>query len=161
MARYRIRATAKSNASATAALIIKERINHAGDVKKHLYGKVFDVPAAKVTPKPDGWEGRLDIGNEVLMKELEEVYDNVAHERETDYEFRMISRRLSDIHNSSWHTNERLTRRFKYNPAFMNPNDAKRMGVKSVDGHDQRLRSVHRHSAHEFDPVNIKRVEAA
>jgi anaerobic selenocysteine-containing dehydrogenase len=103
------------------------------DVKKHPYGKVFERPETRVAPTPPGWEGRLDIGNDVMMKELEEVYDNTVHEREKDYAFRMISRRLSDIHNSSWHTNTKLTRRFKYNPAFMNPADAKKVGVKSGD----------------------------
>ena len=103
------------------------------EVKKHPYGKVFDVPDVHVAPKPDGWDARLDIGNQVLLKELEEVYDNTVHDREADYKFRMISRRLSDIHNSSWHTNTKLTRRFKYNPAFMNAADAKKVGVKSGD----------------------------
>jgi anaerobic selenocysteine-containing dehydrogenase len=103
------------------------------EVRKYPYGHVFDLPETRVAEKPEGWEGRLDIGNQVMLDELKEVYDNVVHEREADYEFRMISRRLSDIHNSSWHTHSRLTRKFRYNPAFMNPADAERVGVRSGD----------------------------
>ena len=55
------------------------------EVKKYPYGKVFEVPEQHVAPTPEGWEERLDIGNEILQKELEEVHSNVVHQRETDY----------------------------------------------------------------------------
>jgi len=91
------------------------------------------VPDAYVAPKDEGWTKRFDIANETMMQELDEVLKGVVDEREKDYAFRMISRRMSDHHNSSWHFNPRMSRRFTFNPAFMNPDDMRAQGLKNGD----------------------------
>lgn len=103
------------------------------EVKKTQGGRLYDVPEVRVAPKDEGHTARFDIANEVMMKELEEVHTGALHEREKDYEFRMISRRMSDHHNSAWHFAPHMSRRFKFNPAFMNPDDMKRHGLKQGD----------------------------
>ena len=37
--------------------------------------------------------------------------------------YRLISRRLASVHNSSWHTAPNLAKREPYNAAYMNPRD--------------------------------------
>ncbi len=103
------------------------------DVKKHEGGRLYDVPEVRVAPRDDGNTARFDVGNQVMMKELAEVKSGSLHEREKDYAFRMISRRLHDHHNSNWHFAPHMSRKYKYNPAFMNPDDMKAQGLKSGD----------------------------
>ena len=37
------------------------------EVRKHPAGAIFPDPKVVVAPKDAGWEGRLDVGNEVMM----------------------------------------------------------------------------------------------
>lgn len=103
------------------------------EVKKYFYGKVFDVFKVYVVLIFEGWEGCFDIGNDVFMKEFEEVYMNIIYEWEKDYEFWMISWCLLDIYNLFWYINIKLIWRFKYNLVFMNLEDVDCVGVKFGD----------------------------
>lgn len=103
------------------------------EVKKSESGKIYDVPEVRVAPRDEGHTARFDVGNDVMMKELEEVKAGIVQDREKDYDFRMISRRLHDHHNSNWHFAPRMSRQYKYNPAFMNPGDMKAHGLKTGD----------------------------
>ncbi len=101
-------------------------------VKKAGRGAVYRDDRIVVAPKDSGWEGRLDIGNEVLLGELAEI----AHEpveRDARFAYRLISRRMPDVYNSSGRDIPRLTRKWTYNPAFMNPADLAREGLASGD----------------------------
>lgn len=95
-------------------------------------GHVFDLPEPKVAPRPAEMTGRLDVGNPVMMGELEEIADENTG-TPSPYAFRVISRRLSDVLNSCWHDHEPLKRRFRYNPAFMNPDDMADAGLAPRD----------------------------
>ncbi|MGE4061374.1 MAG: molybdopterin-dependent oxidoreductase, partial [Sphingomonadales bacterium] len=101
--------------------------------EKARAGHVFDLPRQHVQPKPEGWTGRLDVGNEVMMTELAEVAGENFRTNFGMYTHRVISRRLSDVLNSCWHDDDKLLRRHRYNPAFMNPDDMARLGLAAGD----------------------------
>ncbi|RMF11202.1 MAG: molybdopterin dinucleotide-binding protein, partial [Alphaproteobacteria bacterium] len=99
--------------------------------EKARQGHVFERPPLRVAPRPDDWQGRLDLGNDVMMAELDEI---AASRPATDgFDFRLISRRLNDVLNSCWHDHEPLLRRWRYNPAFMNPDDMARWELAPGD----------------------------
>ena len=102
------------------------------EVKRHPHGAVFPDPAAVVEPPDPGFEARLDLANPVMLDELAEV-DAEPDERETGYGFRLVSRRLPDVHNSAGRDIPRLVRKWSYNPAFMHPDDLRALGLESGD----------------------------
>jgi anaerobic selenocysteine-containing dehydrogenase len=95
-------------------------------------GAVYRDDSLVVAPKEPGWAGRLDVGNEYLLGELAEIARE-APERDARFAYRLISRRMPDIYNSSGRDLPRLTRKWSYNPAFMNPADLAREGLASGD----------------------------
>jgi anaerobic selenocysteine-containing dehydrogenase len=48
---------------------------------------------------------------------------------EDAFAFRVISRRMRDVLNSSWHEHDKLKRQHRFNPAFMHPADMADLGV--------------------------------
>lgn len=116
-------------------IILKDSPVPLSEVRKHPTGTVFDRPETVVQPKPPGWDGHLDIGSAPMMAELAEVAAEpvAARLHDNEFPFRLISRRLHDMHNSNWHENERLQRKWAYNPAFIHPDDMVRLGVGTGD----------------------------
>jgi anaerobic selenocysteine-containing dehydrogenase len=96
-------------------------------------GRLFDVPEQFVRPRPDDWSGRLDLGNADMLSELDEVSGEDYVAEQGSAPFRLLCRRMNDNYNSSWHEDERLTRRHRANPAFMNPLDMAQLGVAVGD----------------------------
>ncbi|MBI1252132.1 MAG: molybdopterin-dependent oxidoreductase [Alphaproteobacteria bacterium] len=97
-------------------------------------GKVFDRQAAVVQPRPADWTGRLNIGNPAMMEELNDAALRLGKSAETDdFPYRVISRRLSDILNSTWHEDPVQRSRVPHHPAFMNPADMAAIGVQEGD----------------------------
>jgi anaerobic selenocysteine-containing dehydrogenase len=109
------------------------------EVEKYPHGHIFSDPSIRVEPKEPGCEERLDIGNPVMLAELQDVSQEVAvagaayYAEEGSFTHRLISRRMADVYNSSGRDIPRLTRKWKYNPAFMNPED---MGELTLDTGD-------------------------
>ncbi|MBM4266480.1 MAG: molybdopterin dinucleotide-binding protein [Deltaproteobacteria bacterium] len=97
------------------------------EVRRHRGGRVFDRPPVVVQSKPDGWSGRLDIGNPYVLAELDASGRPTAEPE--GFPFRVISRRLHDMHNSNWHDVTAQQRRWAYNPAFMHPEDLRALGI--------------------------------
>ena len=98
------------------------------EVKKHPHGHVFEEPVSIVEPRDPACTAKLELGNEVMLGELEEV---AAEEvgREGEFAFRLVSRRLLEVHNSAGRDIPKLVRKYPYNPAFMHPDDLKALGV--------------------------------
>jgi len=108
------------------------------EVKRHPFGHVFDDPPVLAKPRDAGSNVRLDVGAPELMRELAEVreerlYDHAGYEAEPIYSHRLVSRRMHNVYNSSGRQLEKLTRRYSYNPAFMNPDDLEALGLASGD----------------------------
>ena len=105
----------------------------ADQVRQHPRGAVFDRGDVRVQPRQPGWAGRLDVGNQTMMDELGEIARTPTNGLDHDYPFRLVSRRLPSVLNSAWHDNPTLQKRFRYNPAFMNPDDLAELGIATGD----------------------------
>jgi anaerobic selenocysteine-containing dehydrogenase len=73
-----------------------------------------------------------------MMTELGDVAGEpiAGHAGYTDdsvFSYRLISRRMLDVYNSSGRDIPHLTRRYSYNPAFMHPADLQRDGLAEGD----------------------------
>jgi anaerobic selenocysteine-containing dehydrogenase len=88
------------------------------EVKMHPHGAVFPDHDIRVEAKDEGWEGRLDVGNTVLMQELCAIPDETIGGRADNdtYPFRLISRRMMTAYNSSGRDLPRLRSRTKEPP---------------------------------------------
>ena len=103
------------------------------EVKAHPDGKVFDLGNPRVMPKMPGWTGRLNVGNDHMMQDLQRAYSGEALAKDNDFRFRMVGRRLKDRYNSSWREHGVSTRQWRYNPAFMHPDDVNALGLAEGD----------------------------
>ncbi|MBW2423085.1 MAG: molybdopterin-dependent oxidoreductase [Deltaproteobacteria bacterium] len=102
------------------------------EVKRHPGGALFEDPEIRVLPREEGCESRLSIGNAAMMEALGTALEP-AYPGDDDFEFRLVSRRTTNIMNSIGHDHPRLTRPWRYNPAFMNPQDMERYGLSTGD----------------------------
>lgn len=112
-------------------------IVHAGsripleEIKRHPKGAVFADPPVYVKPKDPGWEGRLDVGSDVMMSDLCDEISSVSDSAAEEFPFRLLSRRMMHIMNSP--TPAMPETRPRYNPAFLNPQDLADLGVEGGD----------------------------
>jgi anaerobic selenocysteine-containing dehydrogenase len=103
-------------------------------VREHPHGALFPDPPVFVAEAEPGAAGRLDVGNADLLRELAEV----AREGERPAEvqgrpFRLVSRRMPNVYNSSGRDLEALVRGRAYNPAYLHPDDLAALGVEEGD----------------------------
>lgn len=100
-----------------------------------LVGKVKPSNGIEVQPKPEGWEAKLVIGSPFMMDELQRYKtDNLQIPYGTEkFPFRLINRRLNDIHNSNWQEIPSLRKRLPHHPAYLNPQDMKMLGMTDGD----------------------------
>jgi len=102
------------------------------EVKRHPGGRLFEDREIRVGPKEEGCESRLSIGNAAMMEALTTALEP-AYPGDETFEFRLVSRRTSNIMNSIGHDHPKLTRPWRYNPAFMNPQDMAKHGLSTGD----------------------------
>jgi len=98
------------------------------EVRRHRHGQVFEDPPAFVEPRDPGCTAKLELADPVMLGELAEVAGEPL-ERETGFTHRVLCRRLLDVHNSAGRDIAKLTRKYRYNPAFMHPDDLRSLGV--------------------------------
>lgn len=79
-----------------------------------------------------GWVAKLDVGNLVLLEDLQEFGQGDKYARE-GYDYRMISRRIANCFNSFGTDIAGLSDRYMGNPAFMHPEDMAREGFERGD----------------------------
>ncbi|MEM1402750.1 MAG: molybdopterin-dependent oxidoreductase [Pseudomonadota bacterium] len=97
-------------------------------------GKVFGRQAVTVAPKPDDWATKLNIGHPAMLDELTQVAMQFGSEQDKgDFPFRLISRRLKEVYNSSWHESKPQRKRMPHHPAYMHPEDMSEVGVVAGD----------------------------
>lgn len=113
------------------------------EVKKHVHGKLFDELDNIVLPRDPACTARLELGDPHMMAELGQVLAERARGTvpDPDYPLLMTSRRRNEVLNSIGRMNPRLVGRQPYNPAFLNPIDLEKFGIRSGDV--IRIRSRH------------------
>lgn len=93
-------------------------------VKGHEHGAMFEEPTVLIRPKEVDCTERLDIGHPMMIEELEQVFaERPSHEMTPGYPYRLISRRMRHVFNSSGRDLGFLVRKQAHNPAFMHPDD--------------------------------------
>ncbi|MEO0436419.1 MAG: molybdopterin-dependent oxidoreductase, partial [Pseudomonadota bacterium] len=97
-------------------------------------GKVLDREAATVAPKPEDWTTKLNIGHPAMLDELTEAAKQLGSDLDKkEFPFRLISRRLKEVYNSSWHEYKPQRKRVPNHPAYMHPDDMSDVGVQAGD----------------------------
>ena len=69
------------------------------EVAEFPHGAVFEEPSSVVLPKMDGWEARLDLANDLMMRDLRELSarpsGDLASWADDRYPFRLVGRRMN------------------------------------------------------------------
>ncbi len=104
------------------------------EVKRHPHGARFDEPAILVAEGAPDAAARLDVGNADMLRELVRVAAEGARPAEVaGRPYRLVSRRLPNVYNSSGRDIDALTRGRPYNPAFLHPDDLADLGLAEGD----------------------------
>lgn len=104
------------------------------EVKRHPSGALFPPdPPVLVQPKDEGWTGKFDLGNPLMMRDIAEAFAtvDVAGELAEGYSFRLLCRRQHQVNSSLQHP--AIDRGKPGNPAFMHPADMARLGIADGD----------------------------
>jgi anaerobic selenocysteine-containing dehydrogenase len=114
-------------------------------VRKADGGRLYGVPEQIVRPPPTRDEGRLQVAAPDVLEELDglrrDVLSGAAQADEARYPMRLVSRRFREVMNSLGADLPQTRVRLPYNPAFMNPADMERAGLR--DGERVRIVSPH------------------
>lgn len=117
-------------------------------VRRHPHGAIFDDEEIRVEAGDPDCVDRLDLGNPDMLAELAEIRragfaESTPLSGATDaadavhlddaFPFRLISRRLPNVYNSSGRDIARLNGRRPYNPAFLHPDDLSMLGLEKGD----------------------------
>ncbi len=103
------------------------------EVRKHPGGRVFepDAPVRVVGPRPERASVRMNVAPEVVIGQIRAI--RTEPRRDGRFGYRLISRRMLEVYNSTGDHLPGLRRRYPYNPAFMHPDDLARLGVRPGD----------------------------
>ena len=102
------------------------------EVKKHPHGAVFRDPVTLVAPKDPDCDAKLQLADPTMLGELAEVAAEPVDD-DGGFAFKLLCRRLLEVHNSAGRDIDKLIRKYPYNPAFMHPDDLQALGVAPGD----------------------------
>ncbi len=105
------------------------------EVKKHTHGALFQDETVCVKPRDPDCDARLELGDKTMLAELRSLLDDsrAGQDGGERFPFRLISRRMPNVYNSSAHDLPALHRRRRYNPAFLHPADLDDLGITAGD----------------------------
>ncbi len=101
------------------------------EVKCHPHGGLFPTESVRVAPRDPQCEAMLELGDRTMLGELECVLNEADDGPDERRPFRLLSRRLPDVYNSSGHDLRAHRSGRRHNPAFMHPGDLERLGIKT------------------------------
>ena len=104
------------------------------DTLRQNPGKVLfdDFAPVHVLPRDEGNTARLNVGSALMFEELHDFAGIDRFER-ASFDYRLISRRMSNTFNSVGTDIASLTDRYGTNPAFMHPDDLEAEGFSRGD----------------------------
>jgi anaerobic selenocysteine-containing dehydrogenase len=108
------------------------------EIKKYPHGALFpDNEPAQAAPAD--WPYRLQLADPQMLRELSDLDSEMSsqptpiEERADELQLLLVSRRQHEVYNSVGHRVPTLARRRPYNPAYLNPDDAARLGIREGD----------------------------
>jgi len=103
------------------------------EVKKFPNGRVWDDLDHRVAPRDPDCDAYFELADPTMMAELATVFARRGDlpQPSDDYPLLLTPRRTNDVLNSIGRTNPKLGGKHPYNPAYLNPEDLDRHGVKS------------------------------
>ena len=124
------------------------------EIKTHPHGALFPDPQPLAEARAPDWPHRLQLANEAMLRELAQVDAECAAstsqssavaqcvapgagaadsaegaDADAGLDLLLVSRREHATYNSVGHDLPALRRRRPYNPAYLNPDDARRLGL--------------------------------
>ncbi len=122
-------------------LMAKSRIP-LDEIKRHPHGARFDDPPIVVAPADPEHDAKLEVGSELLLRELADVAAEGAEPEATPTRpWRLVSRRMPNVYNSSGRDIDALHHGRRYNPAYLHPDDLEALGL--AEGDTVRIASDH------------------
>jgi anaerobic selenocysteine-containing dehydrogenase len=103
------------------------------EVRGYPGGRVFEpAESLHVAPaRPEAADARMDAAPAAVIAQLRAIRAEPA--RDGRFPFRLVSRRMLEVYNSTGDRLPTLRRRYPYNPAFMHPADLARLDVRPGD----------------------------
>jgi anaerobic selenocysteine-containing dehydrogenase len=106
-----------------------------GEVRAHPSGALFDQARSVVAPLEAATAGRFNLAPAQLIDELgqiraEPMVDGAGYTPGESFTHRLISRRMLQVFNSTGSDLEGLNKGGPGNPAFMNPDELRQLGIK-------------------------------
>jgi anaerobic selenocysteine-containing dehydrogenase len=103
------------------------------EVRRHPGGRVFepDAPVRVAGARPERSAARMNVAPPAVMEQLRAIRGEQSDDDR--FAFRLISRRMLEVYNSTGDHLPGLRRRHAYNPAFMHPDDLIALGVRPGD----------------------------
>lgn len=103
-------------------------------VKRYPHGHMFDEIEVSVAPADPDCVARLDLGNATMMEELVQVVARPIKARIDGHRpFLLIPRRANRFMNSNGRQTAPLVAGEPYNPAFLHPDDMRKLEVTQGD----------------------------
>ena len=103
------------------------------ELKQHPHGAIFDDETIHVAPADADNKNRLDVGNDTMLAELAAIRAPAETRDNSRRPFRLISRRMPNVYNSSGRDIDALTRGKSFNPAYLHPDDLSELGATRGD----------------------------
>jgi anaerobic selenocysteine-containing dehydrogenase len=105
------------------------------EIRKHRHGRIYDDVEIRVAAGDPDCTDRLDVGNADMMQELAGIRaeGEAPGAEDTRRPFRLISRRMPNVYNSSGRDIDKLQRGRPYNPAYLHPDDLIALGLERGD----------------------------
>jgi anaerobic selenocysteine-containing dehydrogenase len=102
-------------------------------VRKHPGGRVFepDEPVRVTSARPERSAARMHVAPDAVIEQIRAV--RAERPGGDGFAYRLISRRMLEVYNSTGDHLPGLRRRYPYNPTFMHPDDLARLGVRPGD----------------------------
>ena len=115
-------------------------------IKQHPHGHLYPDPQPLAEPREADWPHRLQLGDATMLGQLQQVSARLTTpaaaagagasvpaagpEVDGTVELLLVSRREHAVYNSVAHHLPALRHRRPFNPAYVNPADARRLGVE-------------------------------
>jgi anaerobic selenocysteine-containing dehydrogenase len=112
------------------------------EIKRHPHGHLYPDPQPLAERKEEAWPHRLELGHATMLDELAAIarelptacvsatHGTAPDEPVSSLALLLVSRREHAVYNSVAHHLPALRRRRPFNPAYVNPLDARRLGAE-------------------------------